>query len=207
MNEKIQIPEDDLPAVDETGRLRDEIDGLKLEIRRLKSENAALREKARANRPLFDDEAHLDAQEKALEKLLDESWDDLLAERESGKKPEPAPAPKPARKPEPAARAGADDIPATPPQKSKLYGRLQEFVFKHYISAAEAQRISEIAYRARQTYREAHDGFCAAYAFENGDARAKIARAALAENPYLLGECDERVKKFVAGLGRMSKRI
>lgn len=109
MNEKIQIPEDDLPAVDETKRLQDEIDGLKLEIRRLKSENASLREKARANRPFFDDETRLDAQEKALGKLLDESWDDVIAEMNNGKKP----APKPMPKPEP--KSGAEDIPATPP--------------------------------------------------------------------------------------------
>lgn len=117
MNEKIQIPEDDLPAVDETKRLQDEIDGLKLEIRRLKSENAALREKARANRPLFDDETRLDAQEKALGKLLDESWDDVIAEMNNGKKPAPKPElkpmPKPMPKPEP--KSGAEDIPATPP--------------------------------------------------------------------------------------------
>lgn len=203
MNEKIQIPEDDLPAVDETGRLRDEIDGLKLEIRRLKSENAALREKARANRPLFDDEAHLDAQEKALGKLLDESWDDLLAERESGKKSEPAPAPKPVRKPEP--KSGAEDIPATPPQKSKLYGRLQEFVSKRYISVAEAERISGIAYKAQGLYKEAPGGFCREFAVKNADARVKIANAALAENPYLLGECDEKSRKFVVEMRFMAR--
>lgn len=203
MNEKIQIPEDDLPAMDETGRLRDEIDGLKLEIRRLKSENAALREKARANRPLFDDEAHLDAQEKALGKLLDESWDDLLAERESGKKSEPAPAPKPVRKPEP--KSGAEDIPATPPQKSKLYGRLQEFVSKRYISVAEAERISGIAYKAQGLYKEAPGGFCREFAVKNADARMKIANAALAENPYLLGECDEKSRKFVVEMRFMAR--
>lgn len=114
-----------MPAVDETGRLRDEIDGLKLEIRRLKSENAALREKAHANRPLFDDEAHMNAQEKALGKLLDESWDDVVAEMNNGKKPAPKPMPKPEPKPmpkpepkpmpKPEPKSGAEDIPATPP--------------------------------------------------------------------------------------------
>lgn len=193
-------PEDDLPAVDETRRLLDE-------IRRLKSENAALREKARANRPLFDDEAHLNAQEKALGKLLDESWDDVVAEMNNGKKPAPKPEPKPMPKPmpKPEPKSGAEDIPATPPQKSKLYGRLQEFVSKRYISVAEAERISGIAYKAQGLYKEAPGGFCREFAVKNADARVKIANAALAENPYLLGECDEKSRKFVVEMRFMAR--
>ncbi len=113
-------------------------------------------------------------------------------------KPEPKPRPRPAVE-------RADDIPATPPQKSKLYGRLQEFVFKHYISAAEAARISECAYRAKRTYREAQDGFCASHSLKYAAYRAIIARAALAENPFLLDECDDATKKFVGRLALMVK--
>ncbi len=152
---------------------------------------------------MFSDGFDFEGQTKAMKELLDECWEKCRAEKASGKKAEPAPVPKPVRKPEPAVHAGADDVPATPPQKSKLYPRLQEFVFKHFISAAEARRISEYAYRAKRDFKEARDGFCASYALKHAAPRATIARAALAENPFLLDECDDATKQFVGRLAFM----
>lgn len=219
MNETnaIDVPEDDLPRVDETAQFEARIEELKSEIRRLRSENAALKERAYANRPIFSDGFDFEGQTKAMKELLDECWEECRAEKESGKKaetPKTPAKPKPSAKPEPRAVPAAgktakkpgtpsDDIPATPPGKSKLYGRLQEFVFKHFISAAEAERISECAYRAKRRYREASDGFCASHAAEHSDARRAIARMALAENPFLLNECDDAAKKFVGRLALM----
>ena len=99
--------------------------------------------------PLFKDEAHLNAQEKALEKLLDKSWNDLLEDMDNGKTAEtpqpPPPAPKPEPEPQPvqrktmkddrAVRRPTGDIPATLPEQSKLHPRLQEFVNMYIISA------------------------------------------------------------------------
>ena len=152
---------------------------------------------------MFSDGFDFEGQTKAMKELLDECWEECRAEKGSGKKP--APAPKPVRKPEPAVHAGADDVPATPPQKSKLYPRLQDFVFKHFISAAEARRISEYAYRAKRDFKEAHDGFCASYTLKYAACRATIARAALAENPFLLDECDDATKAFVGRLALMAR--
>lgn len=217
MNENIQIPEDDLPDMAEAARLQAEIKELKLEIRRLKSENAALRERAYANRPMFSDGFDFEGQTKAMKELLDECWDERRAEKESGKKPavpskpEPKPQPKPEPKPQPKpvddrpVRRPSGDIPATPPGKSKLYPRLQEFVDRRFISAAEAERISEYAYRAVRKYREARGGFCASYALKYAAARAKIAYNALKENPFLLDECDDATKKFVGRLVFMTR--
>lgn len=166
--------------------------------------------------PLFKDEAHLNAQEKALEKLLDESWDDLLEDMASGKTDKAeAPAPKPEPMPEPvhqktvkddrAVRRPTGDIPATPPEQSKLYPRLQEFVNKYIISAAEAERISEIAYRTKTSFKEAPGGFCAQYAFQNLHGRSKIAYNVLAENPFLEQGTDGKTLKFVSDLKYMIK--
>ncbi len=65
-NNQIRIPEDDLPVIDETGRLEAEIESLKLENRHLRSEIAALRERAYANRPMFADGFDFEGQTKAM---------------------------------------------------------------------------------------------------------------------------------------------
>lgn len=168
--------------------------------------------------PLFGDEEQLDEQEKALGKLLDESWNDLLEDMASGKTDKAeAPAPEPELQPKPApvqrkavkddrlVRRPTGDIPATPPEQSKLYPMLPELIDKYIISAAEAERISEIAYRTKTSFKEAPGGFCAQYAFQNMHSRSKIAYNVLAENPFLEQGTDGKTLKFVSDLKYMIK--
>lgn len=99
----------------------------------------------------------------------------------------------------------ADDIPATPPGRSKLCPILQKCVDAYVISAREASRISEIAYRFKTTYREAPGGFCDQYAYAKTGLRAQIALTALKENPFLMEEEDAETLKFVSDLKFMVK--
>lgn len=120
--------------------------------------------------------------------------DDLPAEAESVQRPIQQPKGRP-----------VDDIPATPPGKSKLCPILQKCVDAYVISAWEASRISEIAYRFKTTYREAPGGFCAQYAYAKAGLRAQIALTALKENPFLMEEEDAKTLKFVSDLRFMVK--
>lgn len=99
----------------------------------------------------------------------------------------------------------ADDIPATSPSRSKLCPILQKCVDAYVMSAREASRISEIAYRFKTTYREAPGGFCAQYAYAKAGLRAQIAATALKENPFLMEEEDAETLKFVSDLKYMIK--
>lgn len=99
----------------------------------------------------------------------------------------------------------ADDIPATSPGRSKLCPILQKCVDAYVISAREASRISEIAYRFKTTYREAPGGFCVQYAYAKAGLRAQIALTALKENPFLMEEEDAKTLKFVSDLRFMIK--
>lgn len=99
----------------------------------------------------------------------------------------------------------SDDIPATSPGKSKLCPILQKCVDAYVISAREASRISEIAYRFKTTYKEAPGGFCAQYAYAKAGLRAQIALTALKENPFLMEEEDAKTLKFVSDLRFMIK--